>query len=290
MAKDFSRETKFKLCGLYNGNNSHDKLNYLQFVKEVIQTNPQIEDYAPLLFIYGTNEHDKYLLAISDEAQAKFKIQDENYCMWVQLCEQIKFLLEQKSCDFFYSQHDHTKKQMFSLYNQKGLQANILKTLIDDLCQFENDIAGNNQAHPNDITLQLINEKLENTKIEKEKVYGVNRGRPTAISVLPSHFLIQGLSSLLRIDKLIKLADGTKTINDIPLTIEDYEFIYDYLSYFDLLGYEPCNNTTTKADLIEQRFKNPPLKNNPGLKDYISIMHKGINENCKKLALQNNNI
>lgn len=39
MAKDFSPETKTKLCGMYRGNITHDCLNYSKFTKEIIETN-----------------------------------------------------------------------------------------------------------------------------------------------------------------------------------------------------------------------------------------------------------
>lgn len=284
MAKDFSVETKIKLCGMYRGSIAHDSLDYSKFLKEIIEPNPHVKIYAPLLFIYGTYNNGDRAIFKSKQMQHLLKKQDESFDKWVCLCEQIKFVLETESLDFFYAKHDIGSKKPLGLYNIELFRRKFLKSLIDDLCLFENSISKINLTHPHDITLDSITERLITAEEEKQRTLGANKGRPTSFPLYQSHQAIQELSFLLRIDKLINMTDDSSTIDDVQLQERDFEFIYNFLEYFNILEFEPTENTSTKSDIIKQRFKNPPLNNHPTLKEYIEVVKSKINEECSKLA------
>lgn len=290
MAKDFSIETKIKLCGIYRGSIAHDSLDYSKFLKEIIEPTPHLKAYAPLLFIYGTHNNGDRAIFKSRQMQYLLKKQDENFYKWVSLCEQIKFVLENESLDFFYAKHNIGSKITLGLYNKTLFRTKFLNSLIDDLCLFENSISKTNPTQPQDVTLDSIIEHLITSEEEKQKTLGINKGRPTSFFLYQSHQAIQELSFLLRIDRLIKMADNSKNIDDVQLQESDFEFMYNFLEYFNILEFEPAENTTTKADVIKQRFKNPPINNHPYLKEYIDTTTNRINKECSKLAIQNKSL
>ena len=65
------------------------------------------------------------------------------------------------------------------------------------------------------------------------------------------------MSYLVRLDCLFTDVSYSRII-DVPLTKEDYLFIYRYIDYFDLLAYKKTANTTTPEKLIRQRLKSFP--------------------------------
>lgn len=183
MAKDFSPETKIKLCGIYRGSTIQDSLDYSKFLKEIIEPNPHLKAYAPLLFIYGTHNNEERAIFKSGQMQYLLKKQDENFGKWVCLCEQIKFVLENESLDFFYAKHDVGSKITLELYNKALFRIKFLNSLINDLCLFENSISKTNLTQPQDITLDSIAERLNNAEKEKQKRLGTNKGRPTSFFI-----------------------------------------------------------------------------------------------------------
>lgn len=108
--------------------------------------------------------------------QYLLKKQDENFDKWVCLCEQIKFVLDNESLDFFYAKHDVGSKMPLGLYNKGLFREKFLNNLIDDLCLFENSISKTNLTKPQNITLDSIEERLTTAKEEKLKTLGTNKG------------------------------------------------------------------------------------------------------------------
>jgi len=239
---------------MYRGSITHDCLNYSKFTKEIIETNLHLKTYAPLLFIYGTHNNEDRAIFRSRQMQYLLKKQDENFDKWVCLCKQIKFVLDNESLDFFYAKHDIGSKMPLGLYNKGLFREKFLNNLIDDLCLFENSISKMNLTKPQDITLDSIEERLTTAKEEKLKILGTNKGRPTSFFLYQSHQAIQELSFLLRIDRLIDMVDDSKTIDDVQLQERDFEFIYNFLEYFNILEFEPTENTSTKSDIIYYIF------------------------------------
>mgnify|MGYP007044869026 FL=1 len=86
---------------------------------------------------------------------------------------------------------------------------------------------------------------------------GTKRGFSTPLELLASQTTIRVLSYLVRLDCLFTDVSYSRII-DVPLTKEDYLFIYRYIDYFDLLAYKKTANTTTPEKLIRQRLKSFP--------------------------------
>lgn len=275
---------------MYRGSIANDSLDYSKFLKEIIEPNPHLKIYAPLLFIYGTHNNGDRAIFKSRQMQYLLKKQDKDFNKWVCLCKQIKFMIENESLDFFYAKHDIGSKILLELHNRELFRERLLNNLIDDLYLFENSISKSSPTQHQDITLDSITERLINSEEEKRKILGTNKGRPTSFFLYQSHQAIQELSFLLRIDKLINMADDSSMIDDIQLQERDFEFIYNFLEYFNILEFEPAENTSTKSDIIKQRFKNPPLNNHSTLKEYIELVKSKINEECSKLALLNKDL
>lgn len=78
------------------------------------------------------------------------------------------------------------------------------------------------------------------------------------MDLLESQTTIRLLSYLVRLDRLFTEISYSR-LTDVPLTKEDYSFIYRYIDYFDLLAYKKTANTTALEKLIKERLKSFPL-------------------------------
>ena len=74
------------------------------------------------------------------------------------------------------------------------------------------------------------------------------------MDLLESQTTIRLLSYLVRLDRLFTEISYSR-FTDVPLTKEDYSFIYRYIDYFDLLAYKKTANTTALEKLIKERLK-----------------------------------
>lgn len=274
-------EEKIKLCGIFKVSQTQNIFDYELFKNCVIEPY-NLNVYADHLYAYGEFCNRQYNNCISNDAQQEYQKQDDQFDTWVTLCEQIKFVWENKdSFDIFFSEKDRSKKHSIRFNDQLKGNTKILDLLIEDLSEFEKSIDPLTYSRKENIDLAMINQKLKDAAIEKDKVFGVNKGRPTKADMLMNHFVIQELSFLLRTDKYFNESNSYKSVREVKLSNQDYRFIYDFLDFFKILIYEETTNTSKAEDIIEQRYKCPPLANNPGLKFYINEMILRI-DNAKK--------
>lgn len=103
------------------------------------------------------------------------------------------------------------------------------------------------------LTVEFINQLLKKGEdVNKEQHYIQKRGRPT-INII--HECLQRLWLLLTIDSEIESSNGDnkKEIMGINKTIR-YEFIYDFIKYFELYNSEETIKPSTKASKIASLF------------------------------------
>ena len=122
---------------------------------------------------------------------------------------------------------------------------------------FENARQDGQKTRPEDVNLERIQLQLAAAREIDYELNGTKRGFSTPLELLASQTTIRVLSYLVRLDCLFTDVSYSRII-DVPLTKEDYLFIYRYIDYFDLLAYKKTANTTTPEKLIRQRLKSFP--------------------------------
>lgn len=256
---------KVMACGILVNYTSRGAFNFQSFIDRVI-TPFGLEEYAPYLYMYGEYNHFLYLQSNSDEQVQKDKEHDFLIDKWVNLIKQVKFLLENDGdFDMFLSKKNNSKKYHFFTFNNEArVKAKIVDIFLEELSEFEKSIDPINYSPKNEIDIFQVQEKLEDAKNETRKLMGENKGRPTEKNIFANHVNIQSLSYLLRIDRYFSDV-SCNDISEIKLRNNDYKFIFAFLDFFKIFKYDDLPNTTTPINIIKQRYKYPPLKNNPFL-------------------------
>lgn len=281
MAKVCTVETKVKLCGLYIReplDYIFDEEDYNLFLR-TFDLPESLMEYRKYLYIYGAFTRHQSHKCKTAEMQEKFLQQDRDACKWRKMLEQLEnYLLASKPYTYNILTSEQLKNGKLHLENEERFQDVVIKFLIEEICAFENARQDGQKTRPEDVNLERIQQQLAAAREEDYKLNGTKRGFLTPLDLLESQTTIRLLSYLVRLDHLFTEISYSR-LTDVPLTKEDYSFIYRYIDYFDLLAYKKTANTTTPEKLIKER-----LKSFPQVKAiYEQIL--GIEERINKTAI-----
>lgn len=257
MAKVCTVETKVKLCGLYVRepfDYIFDEEDYNLFLR-TFDLPESLMEYRKYLYIYGAFIRHQSHKCKTSEMQEEFRQQDRDALCWRRMLEQLeKFFLTSKPYVYKIQSSKQSKNEKLFLGNEERFQDTVIKFLIEEICAFENARQDGQKTRPEDVNLERIQLQLAAAREIDYELNGTKRGFSTPLELLASQTTIRVLSYLVRLDCLFTDVSYSRII-DVPLTKEDYLFIYRYIDYFDLLAYKKTANTTTPEKLIRQRLK-----------------------------------
>lgn len=253
-------ETKVKLCGLYVRepfDYIFDEEDYNLFLR-TFDLPESLMEYRKYLYIYGAFIRHQSHKCKTSEMQEEFRQQDRDALCWRRMLEQLeKFFLTSKPYVYKIQSSKQSKNEKLFLGNEERFQDTVIKFLIEEICAFENARQDGQKTRPEDVNLERIQLQLAAAREIDYELNGTKRGFSTPLELLASQTTIRVLSYLVRLDCLFTDVSYSRII-DVPLTKEDYLFIYRYIDYFDLLAYKKTANTTTPEKLIRQRLKSFP--------------------------------